>query len=63
MDTPHAGGLDEDDERALVQRSLDRALRELTGQPVRGWLSPGKLNSPNTPTCWPRPASSTSATG
>ena len=24
-------------------------LRELTGQPVRGWLSPGKLNSPNTP--------------
>jgi peptidoglycan/xylan/chitin deacetylase (PgdA/CDA1 family) len=47
MDTVHAGGLEEDDERALVQRSLGR-LRELTGQPVRGWLSPGKLESPNT---------------
>ena len=48
MDTPHAGGLDEEAERELVQRSLSR-LRELTGQPVRGWLSPGKFNSPNTP--------------
>ena len=48
MDTPHAGGLDEAAERELVQRSLSR-LRELTGQPVRGWLSPGKFNSPNTP--------------
>lgn len=48
MDTVHAGGLDEAAERELVQRSVGR-LRELTGQPVRGWLSPGKLNSPNTP--------------
>lgn len=48
MDTAHAGGLEESEERELVQRSLSR-LRELTGQPVRGWLSPGKLNSPNTP--------------
>lgn len=48
MDTSHAGGLDEADERELVQRSVGR-LRELTGAPVRGWLSPGKLNSPNTP--------------
>ena len=47
MDTVHAGGLDEDAERELVQRSLGR-LRELTGQPVTGWLSPGKLESPNT---------------
>lgn len=48
MDTAHAGGLEEDTERELVRRSVSR-LRELTGQPVRGWLSPGKLNSPNTP--------------
>jgi allantoinase len=48
MDTAHAGGLDEEAERELVARSVGR-LRELTGQPVRGWLSPGKLNSPNTP--------------
>jgi peptidoglycan/xylan/chitin deacetylase (PgdA/CDA1 family) len=48
MDTVHAGGLDEADERELVQRSVN-GLRELTGQAVRGWLSPGKLNSPNTP--------------
>ena len=47
MDTVHAGGLDEGEEKELVQRSLGR-LRELTGQPVRGWLSPGKLESPNT---------------
>jgi peptidoglycan/xylan/chitin deacetylase (PgdA/CDA1 family) len=48
MDTAHAGGLEEDTELELVRRSVGR-LRELTGQPVRGWLSPGKLNSPNTP--------------
>lgn len=48
MDTPHAGGLDEQEERELVARSVGR-LRELTDRPVRGWLSPGKLNSPQTP--------------
>ena len=48
MDTPHAGGLSEADESDLVQRSLQR-LRELSGQQVRGWLSPGKLESENTP--------------
>ncbi|MCE4552871.1 polysaccharide deacetylase family protein [Roseateles cellulosilyticus] len=48
MDTPHHGGLALDDERATVQRSL-ALLRELSGQRVRGWLSPGKLQSPNTP--------------
>ena len=47
MDTVHAGGLDETEEKELVARSLDR-LRELSGQSVRGWLSPGKLESPNT---------------
>lgn len=48
MDTPHAGGLERADEAALVVRSLD-ALRARTGHPVRGWLSPGRLQSENTP--------------
>lgn len=48
MDTPHAGGLEKEAEAELVQRSLSR-LRELSGQTVRGWLSPGKQQSENTP--------------
>lgn len=48
MDTPHVGGLTPEEERATVQRSL-ATLREASGQPVRGWLSPGKLQSPHTP--------------
>lgn len=48
MDTPHAGGLAEADEAALIERSL-ATLRAATGQPVKGWLSPGKLQSPQTP--------------
>lgn len=48
MDTPHAGGLAEADEAAIIQRSL-ALLRERSGQAVRGWLSPGRLQSPNTP--------------
>ena len=48
MDTPHAGGLDSADESALVARSL-ATLRSQTGQAVKGWLSPGKLQSPHTP--------------
>lgn len=48
MDTPHHGGLDIEVERATVQRSL-ALLREASGQAVRGWLSPGKLQSANTP--------------
>lgn len=48
MDTPHAGGLQEADEASLIGRSL-AALRSATGQDVRGWLSPGKLQSPRTP--------------
>ena len=48
MDTPHAGGLAESDEAALVSRSLE-TLRAATGQTVKGWLSPGKLQSPHTP--------------
>lgn len=48
MDTPHAGGVAEADEAALIARSLN-LLRETTGQAVRGWLSPGRLQSPHTP--------------
>lgn len=48
MDTPHAGGLAEDAERALIERSL-ATLRAASGRPVRGWLGPGKLQSANTP--------------
>jgi allantoinase len=48
MDTPHAGGLERVAEEAVVQKSL-ATLRAATGQPVRGWLSPGKLQSEHTP--------------
>lgn len=48
MDTPHAGGLAEADEAALIARSLG-TLRAATGQAVKGWIGPGKLQSPNTP--------------
>ena len=48
MDTPHAGGLAEADEAALIARSLD-SLRTLSGRPVRGWLSPGRLQTAATP--------------
>jgi allantoinase len=48
MDTPHVGGLDENTEAQLISRSLD-TLRRATEQPIRGWLSPGKLNTTNTP--------------
>jgi allantoinase len=48
MDTPHAGGLPLDEEAALITKSL-QTLRAATGQAVRGWLSPGKLQSHHTP--------------
>ncbi len=48
MDTPHAGGLAKDEEAELIARSLT-TLRRATGQAVRGWLGPGKLQSDNTP--------------
>ncbi len=47
MDTPHAGGLDIETERTTVSQSLD-ALRHRFG-PIDGWLSPGRLQSANTP--------------
>lgn len=48
MDTPHFGGMDRSDESELISRSLD-ALRSCSGQPVRGWLSPGRNESEHTP--------------
>ncbi|MEM8814594.1 MAG: polysaccharide deacetylase family protein [Pseudomonadota bacterium] len=48
MDTPHFGGLDPDVEDEQIRRSLE-VLRTATGQPVTGWLSPGKSQSCNTP--------------
>ncbi len=48
MDTPHAGAMPLEVERELIERSL-AMLRTLTGQRIRGWLSPGKLQTPNTP--------------
>lgn len=48
MDSLHYGGLDKDAERTLVSRSLD-ALRSATDQPIRGWLSPARNESEDTP--------------
>ena len=48
MDTPHYGGQDKLEEAELVARSLE-VLRDATGQPVTGWISPGKSQSLHTP--------------
>jgi peptidoglycan/xylan/chitin deacetylase (PgdA/CDA1 family) len=48
MDHLHHGGLDVDEERRLIERSLD-VLRNASGQAVRGWLSPAKSESHSTP--------------
>lgn len=48
MDHIHYGGMPREEERELVQRSVSR-LRELSGQAVRGWLSPAQNQSENTP--------------
>ncbi len=48
MDTPHYGGMDEQEEADLVTRSLE-TLSSLSGQAIRGWLSPGKSQSGRTP--------------
>jgi allantoinase len=48
MDSLHYGGMDRDEEGALIERSLDR-LRELSGQSVSGWISPARNESENTP--------------
>ena len=48
MDALHYGGQNVDEERELVKASLD-GLRNLSGQDVRGWLSPARSESENTP--------------
>jgi peptidoglycan/xylan/chitin deacetylase (PgdA/CDA1 family) len=48
MDHPHYGGQPEPEEQALIRESL-AILRRASGQPVRGWISPGKSESMNTP--------------
>ncbi|QBY04504.1 polysaccharide deacetylase [Thalassotalea sp. HSM 43] len=48
MDSLHYGGQDKSAEAELVEKSLS-TLRELSGQAIRGWLSPAKNQSENTP--------------
>ncbi|WP_317928526.1 polysaccharide deacetylase family protein [Halioxenophilus sp. WMMB6] len=48
MDMLHHGEVDQAEEAEWVSRTLD-SLRQRFDQPVRGWLSPGRLESPNTP--------------
>ncbi|GAA5525467.1 hypothetical protein Maes01_02037 [Microbulbifer aestuariivivens] len=48
MDCPHYGGQPRDEEAQLIRRTID-TLQEASGQAVRGWLSPGKVHSENTP--------------
>ncbi|MDP6830818.1 MAG: polysaccharide deacetylase family protein [Alphaproteobacteria bacterium] len=48
MGHPHHGDMDRDEEAALIRGVLE-TLRGLSGQPVRGWLSPIRSESMNTP--------------
>ena len=48
MDALHYGGQPIEEEAVLVQKSLNE-LRQLSGQPVKGWISPAKNESHNTP--------------
>lgn len=48
MDHLHYGGLPAEQEAALIQKSVD-TLRRVTGHAIRGWLSPAKHQSFNTP--------------
>lgn len=48
MDSLHYGGQPLKEEAELIERSLN-GLRELTGQPIKGWLSPVRSESANTP--------------
>jgi len=48
MDALHYGGMNPVVERDLIRSSLDK-LRHLSGQAVRGWLSPAKSQSHHTP--------------
>ena len=48
MNSLHYGGLDEKTERGYIEETLS-TLRDASGQPVRGWLSPARSESENTP--------------
>ncbi|MFK7828801.1 MAG: polysaccharide deacetylase family protein [Congregibacter sp.] len=48
MDTLHYGGLDMNLEHEQTLRTLE-ALRSVSGQSIRGWLSPARNESENTP--------------
>lgn len=48
MDELHYGGQSITEENDLVKRSLD-GLRKLTGHDIKGWISPAKNESENTP--------------
>jgi allantoinase len=48
MDSIHYGGMAQTDEAELVEKSLSR-LRELTGQQIKGWISPARNESEHTP--------------
>lgn len=48
MDALHYGGQDKVEETELVKRSID-GLRQISGQAIKGWISPAKNESPNTP--------------
>lgn len=48
MDSPHFGGQDIGEEQQQIRSTLT-TLRSLSGQKVKGWLSPGKVHSENTP--------------
>lgn len=48
MDALHYGGQDPNEEAELVKKSLD-GLRQISGQAVKGWISPAKNESANTP--------------
>ncbi len=48
QDALHYGGQNKAEESELVERALD-SLRDITGQAVKGWLSPAKNESQNTP--------------
>ncbi len=48
MDALHYGGQDQNEEAELIRKSLD-GLRQISGQAIKGWISPAKNESPNTP--------------
>lgn len=48
MDALHYGGQNLDTEEAQIEKAL-ASLRKLSGQEIKGWLSPAKNESENTP--------------